>query len=182
MIKKIIVQIATILAGGAFISGCAPMVSGAMNLSLDENSMLEKTASYFAVTRENIKLSSIDKGALSTSYQAQYLGKIYSCSIYYGAVNCNQPGTPIDLGVKAGAGSRLTTPVVVSEAPAQVVTNNRAMSAAQAQARLNQLGYPVGVPDGVFGKKSVEKLKMFQLSRGLAVSGELDSPTIAALR
>lgn len=180
MNKKTIVQIATIFAGAAFISGCAPMISGVMNHSVDENSMLEKTANYFGVTRENITVSSIEKSAFSTSYQANYSGKIYNCSIYYGAVNCNQPGTPNDLGVKAGAGSRLTTPVVVSEAQAE--TNNHAMSAAQAQARLNQLGYPVGVPDGVFGKKSVEKLKMFQTSRGLTVSGKLDSPTIAALR
>ena len=61
-------------------------------------------------------------------------------------------------------------------------TNNPEMTPAQAQARLNQLGYHVGATDGVFGKKSVAKLKLFQKSRGLAMSGKLDLPTVEALR
>ena len=63
-----------------------------------------------------------------------------------------------------------------------VAANDNGITPAQAQARLNQLGYAVGVPDGVFGRKSVEKLKLFQKSRGLVVSGKLDEPTVNALR
>ncbi|MES2877488.1 MAG: peptidoglycan-binding domain-containing protein [Pseudomonadota bacterium] len=180
MNRKMIAKMAIILAGAAFSSGCAPLISGAMNVAVDENSIHEKTASYFGVPRESIKISSIEKGALSTSFRTTYLGKMYNCSIYYGDVNCSQPGASNDQNVKAGAGGRLTAPVAVSET--QAATNNPTMSTAQAQVRLNQLGYPVGVPDGVFGKKSVEKLKLFQKSQGLAMSGKLDSPTIEALR
>lgn len=172
MNKKTIVRIATIFAGVAFITGCAPMISGVMNAAVDENSVLEKTAKYFGAARENLTVSSIEKGALSTTYQAKNAGKIYNCSIYYGAVNCNQIGT-------SETGNRVTGPVV-AEAPA--ATNDQALTPTQAQVRLNQLGYSVGVPDGVFGKKSVEQLKMFQKSRGLTVNGKLDSPTIEALR
>lgn len=170
MSKKIIARVAIILAGSAFISACAPMISGVMNASVDENSVFEKTAKYFGVARESITISSIEKGALETSYQAKHAGKIYNCLIYYGAVSCKQPGVQNDLVMTAGEGSRLE------------LANDHTMTPAQAQARLNQLGYPVGSPDGVFGKKSVEKLKLFQKSRGLAASGKLDYPTIEALR
>ncbi|EKD97766.1 MAG: peptidoglycan binding protein [uncultured bacterium] len=179
MNKKSLVQLAALLAGAAFISGCAPMVSGAMNLQVDEASLLDKSASYFGTTREKIKITSLEKGALSTSYQVKYSGNLYHCSIYYGSVKCDQPGIPIDQDVKAKADTQPTTSAVVSVAQA---TNNPAMTPAQAQARLNQLGYQVGAPDGVFGKKSVEKLKLFQKSRGLAMSGKLDLPTVEALR
>ncbi len=56
------------------------------------------------------------------------------------------------------------------------------MTFVQAQTRLNQLGFPVGTPDGAFGKKSVQQLKLFQTSRGLKDTGRLDSSTIEALR
>ncbi len=56
------------------------------------------------------------------------------------------------------------------------------LTAAQAQARLNMLGFPVGRPDGNFGKKSVAQLKAFQASKGLAQTGQLDADTTAALQ
>lgn len=172
MSKKTIIRIA-ISAAFAFLTGCAPMISGVMNAAVDENSVLEKTAKYFGAARENLTVSSIEKGALSTTYQAKNAGKIYNCSIYYGAVNCSQPGT-------SEIGNRAPGPVAVSEPQAPAAA--QPLSPTQAQARLNQLGYSVGVPDGVFGKKSVEQLKAFQKSRGLTVNGKLDSPTTAALR
>lgn len=92
MNKKIIVQIAFVLGWSTFISGCAPMISGAMNTIVDENAVYEKTAKYFGVTRKDIKISSIEKGALATSYQTRYAGNLYNCSIYYGEVNCKKPG------------------------------------------------------------------------------------------
>jgi hypothetical protein len=179
MNKKSLVQLAALLAGAAFISGCAPMVSGAMNLQVDEASLVDKSASYFGTTREKIKITSLEKGALSTSYQVKYSGNLYHCAIYYGSVKCDQPGIPIDQDVKASADTQPTTPAVVSVVQE---TNNPEMTPAQAQARLNQLGYHVGATDGVFGKKSVAKLKLFQKSRGLAMSGKLDLPTVEALR
>jgi hypothetical protein len=58
----------------------------------------------------------------------------------------------------------------------------QAISIVDAQTRLNQLGYPVGTPDGVMGKHSVEMLKQFQKNHGLAATGKLDDATVAALR
>ncbi len=179
MNKKSLVQLATLIAGTVFITGCAPMLSGAMNLQVDEASLLDKSASYFDTTREKIKVTSVEKGALSTSYQVKYSGKLYHCSVYYGAVQCDQPGIPIDQDVKATPDTQPTTPTVERVAQA---TENPEMSPAQAQARLNQLGYQVGVPDGVLGKKSIAKLKLFQKSHGLVVNGVLDAPTVEALR
>ena len=161
------------------LSGCAPMISGVMNATVDENAVSEKTAKYFGVNRENITISSIEKSALTTSYKAKYARKIYNCSIYYGQVTCAQvrdENAQDDLDVAKDLGSRV---------PAQASSDSQAvvaMTPAQAQARLNQLGYPVGSPDGVFGKKSVAELKLFQKARGLSVSGKLDSATVNALQ
>jgi len=51
----------------------------------------------------------------------------------------------------------------------------------QAQHVLLQRGYQPGVADGVWGKNTRAALKQFQRDHGLAVSGELDAPTLAAL-
>ena len=174
-----IARIAIIFAGSAFFSGCAPIISGTMNGSIDENVAAEKTAKYFGTSRENFTITSFEKSLLVTSYQFKDSGHFYNCTIYYGAVNCKQPGGdgPAVHG-DVGVGNHPTAvPVSVS-----VATNDYGMTQAQAQARLNQLGYPVGAPDGVFGKKSVEKLKLFQKARGLVVNGKLDEPTVTALR
>ena len=56
------------------------------------------------------------------------------------------------------------------------------MTASQAQERLNQLGYPVGTPDGKFGKTSIAQLKRFQKAKGIPVTGILDDATVAALK
>jgi hypothetical protein len=56
------------------------------------------------------------------------------------------------------------TPVVIS-------------SMRDAQARLNQLGYSVGTPDGMLGKRTVEQLRAFQRDRRIPVTGALDAAT-----
>jgi hypothetical protein len=55
------------------------------------------------------------------------------------------------------------------------------MTVQQAQERLNALGYAVGQPDGLMGKKTREQLKAFQLSRGVLQTGKLDEKTIREL-
>ena len=60
--------------------------------------------------------------------------------------------------------------------------NAASMSPLQAQTRLNALGFSVGTPDGVFGKRSVAQLKAFQASKGLPQTGQLDAATVAALQ
>lgn len=180
MNKNTIARFSLIFAASAFMTGCAPIVSGVMNATIDENSAAEKIASYFDTPRSNVMITSTDKGVLATSYQVKFSGKSYNCAIYYGQVECKQPG----IGVKSGRDDVNTGAVSAGESrsPTAVVSERMTITPAQAQARLNQLGYPVGVPDGVFGKKSIEKLKLFQQAHGLVASGKLDEPTINALR
>ncbi len=151
-------------------SACAPIISGAMNATVTEDSLKAKTADYLGVPAQSLTISSVDKGALSTAYKAQYGNLRYGCTIYYGQVDCKQ------LPSLAAADQ---PSVVTAPQPDQ---KPAAMSFVQAQTRLNQLGFPVGTPDGVFGKKSVQQLKSFQTSRGLKDTGKLDSSTIEALR
>jgi hypothetical protein len=51
----------------------------------------------------------------------------------------------------------------------------------QAQERLNELGFSVGKPDGLMGPQTRTELKRFQKSRGLQVTGTLDSATVQQL-
>jgi hypothetical protein len=61
------------------------------------------------------------------------------------------------------------------------LSQEKSINMAQAQTKLNALGFPVGQPDGMSGPKTHMALKNFQRSRGIAESGELDSNTVAEL-
>lgn len=74
-------------------SGCAPIISGTMNMSVTEDVVWDKTSKYFGTNRKNLTITQIEKHALATSYQTKYKGKLYNCSIYYGEVQCKEPGT-----------------------------------------------------------------------------------------
>jgi hypothetical protein len=49
------------------------------------------------------------------------------------------------------------------------------------QEKLRELGFDAGPPNGDFGAKTQAALAQFQLSRNLAVSGQLDDQTLAEL-
>ena len=49
------------------------------------------------------------------------------------------------------------------------------------QEKLRELGFDAGPPNGDFGAKTQTALGQFQLSRGLAVSGQLDDQTLDEL-
>jgi len=55
------------------------------------------------------------------------------------------------------------------------------MTLAEAQEKLNSLGFPVGAADGHMGGRTRNALVHFQQSHGLDQTGELDPPTIQAL-
>lgn len=74
----------------AFLTGCAPMISGAMNIATTEETILKKTADYFATTPDKVKISHINKGPLATEYRAQVGKNLNICKIYYGAVECRK--------------------------------------------------------------------------------------------
>ena len=58
---------------------------------------------------------------------------------------------------------------------------NAGLSLRDAQARLNELGYNAGTPDGAMGGKTASALRAFQKDRGIAQSGRLDAATMAEL-
>ena len=51
------------------------------------------------------------------------------------------------------------------------------MTLREAQARLNELGFDVGAPDGRMGAKTRSQLSKFQQSRRIPVTGVLDQAT-----
>jgi hypothetical protein len=55
------------------------------------------------------------------------------------------------------------------------------MTVAEAQEKLNDLGFPVGAADGRMGAKTRQELSHFQQSRGLPLTGALDPATVQAL-
>lgn len=171
MNKAKLLTSALVLMFSAMTTGCAPMISGVMNASLDNEAILVKTAEYFGAPRSKVTISNIKNDVLASSYNASLGGKVYKCSIYYGAVKCEHLAHASDY-----VESKVTATMEVKSVPQEE------MSAAQAQSRLNQLGYPVGKPDGIFGKRSINQLKAFQKARGLDVTGALNSQTIDALK
>jgi hypothetical protein len=68
-------------------------------------------------------------------------------------------------------------------AAAQVVAvaETRNLDSRDAQAILNSLGYTVGVPDGVVGRRTLDGVRRFQQDSGLPVTGQLDDETKAVL-
>ena len=55
------------------------------------------------------------------------------------------------------------------------------MTLREAQARLNELGFDVGTPDGRAGGRTKTQLSKFQQSRKIPVTGVLDQATIDEL-
>jgi curli biogenesis system outer membrane secretion channel CsgG len=68
-------------------------------------------------------------------------------------------------------------PVAAAPAPMAVAAPVPINNVRDAQNRLNQLGYDVGVADGQMGRKTVDQLRAFQRDRRLPVTGVLDTAT-----
>lgn len=83
----------TAVAAAFLFTGCAPIISGAMNIAATDEVVIEKTAKYFGAAKKEIVVTGIEKGALATAYNTKFRGKFYNCSLYYGEVTCKQPGT-----------------------------------------------------------------------------------------
>jgi photosystem II stability/assembly factor-like uncharacterized protein len=80
------------------------------------------------------------------------------------------------------ASSRRTTPQSPS-APGQKIVAAKPSddTVRRAQEALERAGYEIGTPDGQLGPRTIAALKRFQTDRYLAVSGQLDDTTLAAL-
>jgi hypothetical protein len=82
----------TAVTAALSLSGCAAVLSGAMNSATTDQTLATKTAAYFGAEQAQIKITDINKQMLATSYKASYRGTMYNCSIYYGTVSCGKPG------------------------------------------------------------------------------------------
>lgn len=84
-----------------------------------------------------------------------------------------------------GTGGKLqvdgATPSSVSNSTSATTAPDKATTK-EMQVLLNKLGFNVGNPDGIPGKKTRNAVSTFQKVSGLPVSGNLDSATIAKLR
>ena len=79
------------------------------------------------------------------------------------------------------ARSSSPSPAPVARPDVQPMTSGKVMLTKEAQQRLASLGFQVGTPDGLAGKRTVEALRKFQSENQLAVSGVIDEATSAAL-
>lgn len=82
---------------------------------------------------------------------------------------------------RAAAPARTTPP---ASAPGQRIVSQAKPSddvVRHAQEALDRAGYEIGVADGQMGPRTVAAIKRFQTDRYLAVSGQLDEATLAAL-
>lgn len=82
----------TVVTAALSLSGCAAVLSGAMNSATTDEAVVTKTAAYFGADRAQIRITDINKQLLATRYKAIYKGTMYNCSIYYGTVSCGKPG------------------------------------------------------------------------------------------
>jgi hypothetical protein len=82
----------TVITAALSLSGCAAVLSGAMNSATTDDAVATKTAAYFGANPAQIKITDINKQLLATSYKANYKGMLYNCEIRYGSVSCSKPG------------------------------------------------------------------------------------------
>lgn len=59
--------------------------------------------------------------------------------------------------------------------------NDMGTEVQEMQAKLNALGYPCGKTDGIFGEKTLEAVKKFQMHKNLLVDGEAGPETLGKL-
>ena len=91
-IMKHYVKISYYFAIVVSISGCAAVLSSASNASVDETVALKKTAEYFGVSENRVKITNFQKNIISAEYRAFYKNTLYNCVIQYGGVECSKPG------------------------------------------------------------------------------------------
>ena len=88
-------------------------------------------------------------------------------------------------GQGLGGGGRLSVdgaaPPSQTSALRGAAPSSVGISVRDAQAKLNELGYNAGTPDGAIGGKTTAALRAFQKDKGLPVSGRLDTATAAEL-
>ncbi|MEH3085222.1 MAG: peptidoglycan-binding protein [Xylophilus ampelinus] len=84
-------------------------------------------------------------------------------------------------GQGLGGGGRLGVDGGAAPSQTSAPRGGGGMSLRDAQARLGQLGYSIGTPDGSMGPRTAAALRAFQKDAGIAQTGRLDAATAAEL-
>jgi outer membrane lipoprotein SlyB len=115
------------------------------------------------------------------SIQEQYNNAYVQCMYSKG----NQvPGATASISTSApppGVADNMAPPPPPLQGVPPPSIQPQAMTLAQAQVKLKALGYPVGQADGIMGSRTHAQLRLFQKSRSISETGELDIDTVAAL-
>lgn len=125
-------------------------------------------------------------GAAQLSIQEQYNNSYTQCMYSRGnqvpgAVAEQQSPPPVANNAPSAQNAAYAPPSAASSYPRVADMQAAPMTTRRAQVLLNNAGYPVGEPDGVFGLRSRQQLKKYQADNGLPATGELDPQTVAAL-
>ena len=88
------------------------------------------------------------------------------------AVAAEMDADEIDQAQQMAADWRANRPTIATTQTAPATPASAPYSLRNVQLALNQLGYPVGTPDGVIGPKSRAAIRAFQTDSGLPTSGE----------
>ncbi len=119
-------------------------------------------------------------GGLGGGYSNTAQGKVIVAAFmdsYIGIVNAVRNYKAQHVAGGLGAGGHMA----VQGAQVGPGSTPLQMTVREAQGKLNALGFPVGVPDGVMGPHTRSELQKFQTSRGIPASGVLDPATVAQL-
>lgn len=85
-------KIALLAAVCVGVQGCAAIASGSMNAGSTDDTVKAKATAFFQAKPGQVKVTNIDKGLLSTTFNAEYQRKKYNCRVYYGDVTCDGVG------------------------------------------------------------------------------------------
>lgn len=96
------------------------------------------------------------------------------------AVNFIITKTPQNYYHYGQAGTTVQAPAAAAPASGTAATGKDMVR--EMQTKLSALGYNVGTPDGVAGKKTETAVRQFQQTNGLQVTGQFNSATIQAIQ
>ena len=91
LMKKVsLMKMAIYIGAVLLLPGC---VSPIMNATVNEEKVKTKTAKYFDTSPSNITITDYSNALIAISYRTRFAGKLYNCTLNYGAVDCKVPGS-----------------------------------------------------------------------------------------
>jgi Putative peptidoglycan binding domain/Curli production assembly/transport component CsgG len=180
---------------GAIAGGIQTNEAAVMLTLVDNRSGVQVAAAEGSSSNTDFNLGAVligsSAGGAAGGYTNTPQGKVVTAAFtdaynnIIGAVKNYSPQSMGDRGM--GTGGRLTVEGSSQQQGASVASSQAAgptgatMSVRDAQAKLNQLGYNTGTPDGQMGRRTVDAIRSFQRDRRLTINGQLDGATMSEL-